>query len=628
MDKACGLVGRFATSEPSFRDARKKATGFQSHSSENDYGLDLSQHRFKAEGFLLPSREGNIRLRISSPPSKPVRRKSNESGESIGACEDDVECFSFHDSELAELLPIQNNPAAYFLKDENVSIPSKPHHLTRCSTVPARLDRSPCEDKNPSFSPQRKKKTVKATDVPLGVVFVSMHENMSVNDDDTLTSQITHDDEEEDHSKIAPLIIKTKSYSMSSEKISAKSPSKPIRKRFADEVPARNASFDCQGGHPGIVITMAGSTVTNAANNSTFVSLGNRKSSYHSSPLNSPPERPFRSLSVEGQVRQSSPTKLGADPNIKGVDSKKTKEVESPFIEKPRLQHKNMFLRSLTWNENDVKQSSRRRRKRNIKSSRIQELQAERQVLRNDSSAQRVVAQTNCSDRETSYFVGLKTKARNRTLFQESCSSISMNSSVESSVSFDSNGNIPLQRTCRWHSSPSVGVENVIKRVCSSEHMPGKPRRSSSRRQKIPFATRLDKPALSTSQDSCSCRPMKPVRSVDTGLVDILSGPHRLEKVDCHVPDKESAACSKCEASKHTWGITKDITLDSLKNIQRSRLADSLRKGCYPIDACISLGYCKSRGPRKRMSSDDKLSVYEILSTVEAEFREQELLDL
>ena len=222
----------------SCHDDIDEATDFQYHCLSDEIDIkDLSKHRFSADGLCSPSREGSRRLSISSPPSKPIRRRSNESGEFKSAY--DVGNFSFYETDDEELsLPY------LFKDDEDTTVPSQTR-LVRCSTFPVRLGSnpySPSAYETLSYSPEQKKKVVRHRSGPPEIIFVSLQDS-PLSDDNTVISEITIT--EEKHSNTVPIFIKTKSYSMTSEKNSAQSPSKPIRRSFANDSTPRNASFGC-----------------------------------------------------------------------------------------------------------------------------------------------------------------------------------------------------------------------------------------------------------------------------------------------------------------------------------------------------------------------------------------------
>lgn len=195
----------------------------------------------------------------------------------------------------------------------------------------------------------------------------------------------------------------------------------------------------------------------------------------------------------------------------------------------------------------------------------------------------------------------LKIEPRNR-----NCSSLSMNSSYRSVVPFDETDSSPLERSCRWHSFPSVTIRNVVERVFSSERMPGKPRRSSSHRQKMP-CKRLDRAARSASQNTNSCKQIQSVRSADSALLCLSKWK---ECVDDYKIDTSAAL------TKYAWEPTKEINFDSLTTMRQSQP----RGGCIQVCTCIAVSDGKLKDLRTR-STDGKLSDLENLSAAEAELR-------
>ncbi|GAX28292.1 hypothetical protein FisN_27Hu055 [Fistulifera solaris] len=467
---------------------------------------DLSQHRFFVDRLISPSRDGSRRQSVSSPPSKPVRRNSNESGESLGAHQDGddrLDSLSYDNEE---------NSLLFLFKDEEESVPSMPD-LIRRSTYPEVPTRKPCSPsayETLSFSPKQKKKTFQIQNAPPRIIYITLQDQAPPSDDDTLSSGNTGT--EEGVSNSMPIVIKTKSYSMMSEKSSAQSPSKPVRRCFEDDPTPRNASFGCFQGFtspkmlPGIATTAIKPTVSNAENDIACMHHVTEKISLLSSSSNSPIVKKDATPSPKADLRE--PTAKLNGSNRENPSTPSDDELGSPLLEKPRLSRKNMFFQNLKWDDSKAKQSSKARRKRNTKNPRLPK------EGKPECSALHIPMRSVDPGRADVPCNKQRHDRKKQIPRDELVPAVSLDPPPQSPALSEVTGNSPLEHCCRWHSSPSVGQKNVVKRAYSSERMPGKPKRSSSSRQNLTRRIRLDR-----TVGSITCRQIQPVRSFDADLM-------------------------------------------------------------------------------------------------------------
>jgi hypothetical protein len=591
---------------------------------------DLSQHRFLADRRVSPSREGSRKQSVSSPPSKPVRRKSNESGESLGACQDGddrLDSLSYDNEE---------NSLLFLFKDEEESVPSMPN-LIRRSTYPEVPTRKPCSPsayETLSFSPEQKKKTFQIQNAPPRIIYITLQDQVPLSDDDTLSSE--NRGTEEGVSSTMPIVIKTKSYSMTSEKSSAQSPSKPVRRSFEDDPPPRNASF--KGFHgltspkmlPGIATTMIKPTVSNAGNDNACMHHIAEKNSLLSPTLKSPSIIKTATQSLKVDLRDPTAKLNGADR--KNPSTPSDDKVGSPLLERTRSSRNNMFFQNLTWDNNKGKQSSKARRKRNTESPKLPE------EVKPECSA--MIKSVRSVDPARGDAPSNKHRSDKKKQISKDgvVSAVSLEPPSQSPVPSEVTGNSTLELCCRWHSSPSVGLKNIVKRVYSSERMPGKPKRSSSNRQNLTRKVRLDRPS-----GSVSCRQIQPVRSFDADLMRLSKRKDCVKDMYSRNPLLLARSYPKDTAHRLNLSISSllvcndgyrkslavadnmpypEATLGSLQDTQRCPLAAYSQQGCFPECTCMTITECKLRGMTTR-SSADRLLVFDILSTVEVEFREQ-----